>query len=85
MDKEGSTLSGFADALAIAVSIALQHGVPLRAFTDKFKGMSFVPDGITRRPDIRPIAKSILDYVAFWLDAKFIPKEGKEDENQRTD
>lgn len=79
MDKEGSTLSGFADSLAIAISIALQHGVPLDAFTSKLKYMQFEPDGVTSRADIRPVAQSIVDYVAHWLDAKFL--KGKNDEN----
>ena len=36
MAKEGSTISGFADAFAQAISYALQYGVPLQALVDKF-------------------------------------------------
>ena len=35
MAKEGSTISGFADAFAQAISYALQYGVPLQALVDK--------------------------------------------------
>ena len=71
LDKQGSLLSGFADSLAIAVSIALQHGVPLSAFTTKLKHMEFEPKGVTSRPDIRALAQSLVDYLSYWLDHKF--------------
>ena len=45
MAKEGSTISGFADAFAQAVSYALQYGVPLQVLVDKF---SHVPAGKPR-------------------------------------
>ena len=35
MAKEGSTLSGFMDGLALSISIGLQYGVPLKALVDK--------------------------------------------------
>jgi ribonucleoside-diphosphate reductase alpha chain len=71
MDKEGSTLSGFADSFAIAMSIALQYGVPLSAFTNKFKNIRFEPEGPTARPDVRPLATSVVDYVAHWLEKRY--------------
>lgn len=60
--KQGSTLSGFMDAFAIAVSIGLSYGVPLETFVEKFTGMEFEPKGFTTDPDIR-MAKSVYDYV----------------------
>jgi len=78
MDKEGSQLSGFADSFAIAISIALQHGVPLRSFVDKFKYLKFEPAGVTSRPDIRPLADSVVDYVAHWLEEKFLKDKNNE-------
>src|SRR5438309_9283040 len=36
MAKEGSTVSGLMDSFALAVSIALQHGVPLKLLCEKF-------------------------------------------------
>ncbi len=69
--KEGSTISGLVDAWAIMVSIALQYGVPLEDVVRKLKGMSFDPQGYTQNPEIR-FAKSIVDYIVRWLEARFI-------------
>ena len=62
VSKQGSTLSGVMDALAIAVSIGLQYGVPLEAYVSKFMNMRFEPAGMTDDPDIR-FASSLVDYV----------------------
>ncbi|MGC4083254.1 MAG: hypothetical protein QM736_14380 [Vicinamibacterales bacterium] len=66
MAKEGSTISGFADAFAQAISYALQYGVPLASLVDKFSHVRFEPSGMTRNPEIR-FAKSIVDYIFRWL------------------
>jgi len=71
MDKEGSTLSGFADAWAVMASVSLQYGVPISAIVAKFKHTRFEPQGLTDRPDIRPMATSVLDYVAHWLEKRY--------------
>ena len=76
MAKEGSTISGFADAFAQAVSYALQYGVPLQDLVDKFSHVRFEPSGMTRNPDIR-FAKSIVDYIFRWLAAKFLSHEAQ--------
>ena len=76
MAKEGSTISGFADAFAQAVSYSLQYGVPLQVLVDKFSHVRFEPSGLTRNPDIR-IAKSIVDYVFRWLASKFLSAEAQ--------
>ena len=71
MAKEGSTISGFADAFAQAVSYALQYGVPLQALVDKFSHARFEPSGLTKNPDVR-LAKSIVDYIFRWMATKFL-------------
>ena len=76
MAKEGSTISGFADAFAQAVSYALQYGVPLQALVDKFSHVRFEPSGLTKNPDVR-IAKSIVDYIFRWLATKFLSAEAQ--------
>jgi ribonucleoside-diphosphate reductase alpha chain len=76
MAKEGSTISGFADAFAQAVSYALQYGVPLQVLVDKFSHVRFEPSGVTRNPQIR-FAKSIVDYVFRWMAAKFLSPEAQ--------
>jgi ribonucleoside-diphosphate reductase alpha chain len=76
MAKEGSTISGFADAFAQAISYALQYGVPLQALVDKFSHVRFEPAGITKNPDVR-IAKSIVDYIFRWMASKFLSSEAQ--------
>jgi ribonucleoside-diphosphate reductase alpha chain len=76
MAKEGSTLSGIMDSFACAISIALQYGVPLKIFVDKFSHVRFEPSGWTNNPEI-PVAKSIIDYIFRWLGARYISHEYK--------
>jgi ribonucleoside-diphosphate reductase alpha chain len=71
MAKEGSTISGFADAFAQAVSYTLQYGVPLQVLVDKFSHVRFEPSGLTKNPEVR-IAKSIVDYIFRWMATKFL-------------
>jgi ribonucleoside-diphosphate reductase alpha chain len=71
MAKAGSTLSGVMDSFATAVSLGLQHGVPLELFVNKFAHVRFEPHGFTKNSDI-PIAKSIIDYLFRWLGIKFL-------------
>jgi ribonucleoside-diphosphate reductase alpha chain len=74
MAKEGSTISGLMDSFATAISYALQYGVPLKFFVDKFSHVRFEPSGWTGNPQI-PYAKSIMDYIFRWLGAKFLGPE----------
>ncbi len=37
---------GWADALAVTASLALQHGCPLDSILSKWRGMRFAPDGV---------------------------------------
>jgi ribonucleoside-diphosphate reductase alpha chain len=76
MAKEGSTISGFADAFAQAISYALQYGVPLQDLVDKFSHVRFEPSGMTKNPDVR-FAKSIVDYIFRWLATKFLSPEAQ--------
>ncbi|WP_328308952.1 vitamin B12-dependent ribonucleotide reductase [Actinomycetospora sp. NBC_00405] len=62
MSKQGSTLAGVMDAFSMAISIALQYGVPLETYVSKFVNMRFEPAGMTDDPDVR-IATSVVDYL----------------------
>ncbi|MEM8782623.1 MAG: hypothetical protein AAGE65_07165 [Planctomycetota bacterium] len=73
MAKEGSTLSGLMQAFCRAFSLALQYGLPLEEAVTRFKDMRFEPMGPTSNPDV-PEAKSIIDYVARYLEAEFVTK-----------
>jgi ribonucleoside-diphosphate reductase alpha chain len=70
MAKEGSTISGLISSFAQALSIALQHGVPLKLFCDKFSHTRFEPSGWTGNPDIG-YATSLMDYIFRWLRLRF--------------
>jgi ribonucleoside-diphosphate reductase alpha chain len=70
MAKEGSTVSGLMDSFALAVSLALQHGVPLKLFCEKFAHTRFEPSGWSGNADIG-YAKSIMDYIFRWLQLRF--------------
>jgi len=76
MAKEGSTISGFADAFAQAISYALQYGVPLQVLVDKFSHVRFEPSGLTKNSDVR-FAKSIVDYIFRWLAGKFLSPQAQ--------
>jgi ribonucleoside-diphosphate reductase alpha chain len=74
LGKQGSTLAGVMDAFSIAISIALQYGVPLETYVQKFANMRFEPAGLTDDPDIR-MAQSILDYIFRRLALDYLPFE----------
>ena len=78
MAKEGSTISGFADAFAQAISYALQYGVPLQVLVDKFSHARFEPSGMTKNPEVR-FAKSIVDYIFRWMATKFMSRQAQFD------
>ena len=74
MAKEGSTISGLMDSFATSVSIALQHGVPLKVLCEKFAHTRFEPSGWTGNEQIG-YAKSLMDYIFRWLHLRFLEGE----------
>lgn len=70
VSKQGSTVSGLMDTVAMLTSYALQYGVPLEDLASKLKTSRFEPSGPTANPQI-PFATSIVDYVFRWLELKF--------------
>lgn len=62
VSKQGSTLGGVMDALAISVSHGLQYGVPLKTYVKAMAHMNFAPSGMTDDSEIRT-ASSIVDYI----------------------
>lgn len=69
-DKIGGFISGALDALAMTISIGLQHGVPLQAITGKLRYNQFGPSGFTGDTTFRSCT-SMFDLVAQWLDYEF--------------
>ncbi len=82
--KEGSTVSGLTDAVALLTSIALQYGVSLDKLADKLEQTRFEPYGITPNPEI-PFTTSLLDYVFRWLRLHFGTPVGEIDETSEGD
>ena len=72
MAKAGSTIAGLMDSFGIAVSLALQYGVPLKVLCDKFSHTRFEPSGWSTVPQIG-YAKSLMDYLFRWLALRFLP------------
>ena len=70
MAKQGSTISGLVDTIAILTSLALQYGVPVEQLARKFEHTRFEPSGHTTNPEIH-VASSISDYVFTWLALRF--------------
>src|SRR5688572_756021 len=63
MHKEGAAFRSMTNCFAIAVSLGLQHGVPLDEFVDAFLFTRFEPNGmVTGNPHIK-MATSIIDYI----------------------
>src|SRR5699024_4700887 len=76
LGKQGSTLAGVMDAFSIAISIALQYGVPLETYVEKFTNMRFEPAGMTDDPDIR-MAQTVVDYIFRRLALDHLPHEDR--------
>jgi ribonucleoside-diphosphate reductase alpha chain len=78
VSKQGSTLAGIMDAFSIAISLGLQHGVPLATYVRKYTNMRFEPAGITDDNELR-IATSLVDYIFRRLALDYMSREQRED------
>ncbi|MBT5081198.1 MAG: vitamin B12-dependent ribonucleotide reductase [Rhodospirillaceae bacterium] len=63
MHKEGSAFRSLMDSFAIAISLGLQHGVPLDNYVDAFTFTRFEPNGIVEGNDVIKMSTSVLDYL----------------------
>jgi len=71
VSKQGSFIAGMIESFAQSFSKALQHGAHLDDLVETFKGVRFEPSGFTGYTPI-PVAKSILDYVARFLEIEHL-------------
>jgi len=63
MHREGAAFRSLMNCFAIAISLGLQHGVPLEEFVDAFVYTRFEPNGIViGNPNIK-MSTSIIDYL----------------------
>lgn len=77
LGKQGSTLAGVMDAIGVAISIGLQHGVPLSTYVEGFTNLRFDPSGVTDDTDVR-MARSVMDYVFRRLALDYLDPEERE-------
>jgi ribonucleoside-diphosphate reductase alpha chain len=63
MHKEGAAFRSLMNNFAIAVSLGLQHGVPLEEYVDAFTFTRFEPNGPVVGHENIKMATSILDYI----------------------
>jgi ribonucleoside-diphosphate reductase alpha chain len=63
MHKEGAAFRSLMNCFAIAISLGLQHGVPLEEFVDAFVFTRFEPNGLVKGNDRIRMATSVIDYV----------------------
>ena len=86
LHKEGAAFRGLMDNFAIAVSLGLQHGVPLTEFVEAFTFTRFGPAGAVEGDPAVARATSLLDYMFRSLAANYLgatdipPAEEEEDD-----
>ena len=75
MHKEGATFRSPMNNFAIAVSLGLQHGVPLEEFVDAFTATRFEPAGPVEGTEKIKHATSILDYIFRELAVSYLRRD----------
>ncbi len=73
LHKEGAPFRSLLSCFAMAISIGLQHGVPLASFLHTFEGVRFEPLGDVVGHDSLKEATSIVDYLIRHLAAAYLP------------
>jgi ribonucleoside-diphosphate reductase alpha chain len=73
MHKEGAAFRSIMNCFAIAVSLGLQHGVPLEEYVDAFVFTRFDPQGPCDHPNIK-FATSVIDYIFRVLGMEYLDR-----------
>jgi len=63
MHREGAGFRSLMNCFAIAISLGLQHGVPLDEFTDAFVFTRFEPNGMVGGNSHIKMTTSVIDYI----------------------
>lgn len=74
MAKDGAAFRSMTNAFAIAVSIALQYGVPLEEFVEAFTFTRFEPNGSVMGDDHVKLTTSIVDYIFRHLAVRYMAR-----------
>ncbi len=72
LPKDGAALRGLMEAFGAAVSLGLQHGVPLSEFVEAFTLTRFGPAGVVEGDPAVTRASSVLDYAFRHLAANYL-------------
>jgi hypothetical protein len=72
LQKEGPAFRGLMDSFSAAVSLGLQHGVPLEEFVEAFTFTRFGPAGTVEGDPAVARATSLIDYVFRSLAANYL-------------
>ena len=75
MHKEGAAFRSLMNCFAIAVSVGLQHGVPLEKFVDLFVFSRFEPSGPVSGNDRIKMATSVIDYIFRELAVSYLGRD----------
>jgi ribonucleoside-diphosphate reductase alpha chain len=75
MHKEGAAFRSLLNNFAIAISVALQYGVPLEEFVEAFTFTRFEPSGTVEGNDAITMATSVLDYMFRELAISYLGRE----------
>lgn len=73
MHKEGATFRSLLNCFAIAVSVGLQHGVPLSELVNVFTFTRFEPQGMVDHPNIKS-ATSVIDFIFRVLGMEYLKR-----------
>jgi ribonucleoside-diphosphate reductase alpha chain len=74
MHKEGAAFRSLMNCFSMAVSIGLQHGVPLSTYVDQFSFTRFEPQGLVEgHPNVK-FATSIVDYIFRVLGVEYLQR-----------
>ena len=75
MHREGAAFRSLMNCFAIAISLGLQHGVPLEEYVDAFVFTKFDPSGaVVGNPHIK-MTTSVIDYIFRELAVTYLERE----------
>jgi ribonucleoside-diphosphate reductase alpha chain len=75
MHKEGAVFRSLLNSFAIAVSLGLQYGVPLKEYVDAFTFTRFEPNGMVQGHENIKMATSVIDFIFRDLGLTYLDRE----------
>lgn len=75
MHREGAAFRSLMNCFAIAISLGLQHGVPLEEFVDAFVFTKFEPSGMVKGSPHVKMTTSVIDYIFRELAVTYLGRE----------